>query len=155
MSDIPTPEPCPRLLLDFNEEGSTFNGRHFAGPVRVEMPFPPPTARVLVEHAVEAYGQDFVADIIGLGPEVRRAMEAMVGREVERLGREAQRLLTGDDQRRSVVANAIGIGMFSHDRPVTPNAQGVDQIEVTDDEAERCRSAAAIVLAHLEAYDHA
>lgn len=155
MSDIPTPDPCPRLQLDFTEEGATFNGRHVDGPVRIELRFPPSTARLLVQHAAEAYGQDFVADVIGVGPEARQALDAVVGREAERLEREVQRLLTGDDVRVSVVANAIGFSIFAADgRPVTVNAQGVEQVDVTDDEAERCRAAAVAVLAHLEAYGY-
>lgn len=90
-----------------------------------------------------------------LGPEARQALDAMVGREAERLEREVQRLLTGDDVRVSVVANAIGFSIFAADgRPVTVNAQGVEQVDVTDDEAERCRAAAVAVLAHLEAYGY-
>ena len=154
MTEIPEPVPCPRLQLDFTDEGATFNGRYIAGPVRIGLRFPPSTARLLVEHAAEAYGQDFVADINGLGPETRSALEALVGREVERLERETQRLLTGDDDRLAVVANAIAISVYGGDGRPVPNDLGVDQIEVSAAEAELCRAAAGRVLAHLEAHGH-
>lgn len=143
----------PHLVLTV--EGVTANGWPFPGPVTVQVPFTDDLARTIIGHAVQVHGDAVVAEALGLTEEVRQALDAVVGREAERLEREVQRLLTGDDVRVSVVANAIGFSIFAADgRPVTVNAQGVEQVDVTDDEAERCRAAAVAVLAHLEAYGY-
>lgn len=62
-----------------------------------------------------------------------------------------------DDERRlSVLANAIGFEMLRHDgRDVYAGDDGVERIDVSDDEAQRCRDAAVRALEHLATYDSA
>lgn len=62
--------------------------------------------------------------------------------------------ISDDDQRLSVVANAIGFEMLRHDgRFACVGEHGVEQIAVTDNEIERCRAAAKRVLEHLATWD--
>lgn len=60
--------------------------------------------------------------------------------------------MTPSDKQLSTVANALGYEMLRHDgRSVTLNGQGVGQIEVSQEEADRCLVAAQRVLDHLDA----
>jgi len=60
--------------------------------------------------------------------------------------------ITHDERRVSVVANAIGYAMFGPDRPHI-TVDGVDGIDVTDDETQRCVAAARRVLDDLAEFD--
>lgn len=62
---------------------------------------------------------------------------------------------THRDRRLGVVANAIGFEMLRHDgRPVYIGSFGVEQIDATDEETERCLATAQRVLDHLDHLDH-
>lgn len=53
----------------------------------------------------------------------------------------------------NVLTNAIGYEMFKDDHPVRQNAQGVNTIDITDEETERCRRAAKRVIEELRLLD--